>query len=81
MWGFQYRKRYDSARNVAAAIKAVEEAPGFNTVNGMTVHVIKNTLNIRTENDTSFNTVNGMTVHVIYCLFCIGSGRAAVSIP
>ena len=38
--GFQYRKRYDSARNEDNIRKVKLEYLRFNTVNGMTVHVI-----------------------------------------
>ena len=37
---FQYRKRYDSARNPEEAAEQPKEVKSFNTVNGMTVHVI-----------------------------------------
>ena len=62
---FQYRKRYDSARNAEYTYYMLENGLGFNTVNGMTVHVIDNGKAVAFLIALRFNTVNGMTVHVI----------------
>ena len=63
---FQYRKRYDSARNVDEKGRLIPRMEGFNTVNGMTVHVIEKFSADISQRESCFNTVNGMTVHVIW---------------
>ena len=62
---FQYRKRYDSARNKISLISLTPFDYSFNTVNGMTVHVIRIVRKQCFRKIVCFNTVNGMTVHVI----------------
>ncbi len=64
---FQYRKRYDSARNTNMFSTFASTLVCFNTVNGMTVHVTDEKL-LFEQGYRCFNTVNGMTVHVTLCL-------------
>ena len=62
---FQYRKRYDSARNPEVLGGTAMFTFSFNTVNGMTVHVMCSKMVSLMITSKGFNTVNGMTVHVM----------------